>query len=71
MYFSSSGLNGLVVASLIVLFYSVSQALMSVVDYFMSYWSSHESLNRSIHTGWWYLLLAVLSVLTVYGRSLH
>ncbi|CAK4098502.1 unnamed protein product, partial [Aphanomyces euteiches] len=71
MYFSSSGLNGLVVASLIFLFYSASQALMSVVDYFMSYWSSHESLNRSIHTGWWYLLLAVLSVLTVYGRSLH
>ncbi|CAK4690823.1 unnamed protein product, partial [Aphanomyces euteiches] len=71
MYFSSSGLNGLVVASLIGLFYSVSQTLMSAMDYFMSYWSSHESLNRSIHTGWWYLLLAVLSVLTVYGRSLH
>ncbi|KAF0693441.1 Aste57867_15605 [Aphanomyces stellatus] len=71
MYFSSSGHTALTVVALIVLFYTTSQGLMSVMDWFMSYWSSHDSLNTSTSTGWWYIALAIASVITVYGRSLH
>ncbi|RHZ16347.1 hypothetical protein DYB31_015572, partial [Aphanomyces astaci] len=71
LYFSSSGMNGVVVAGLIVVFYTVSQILVSALDWFMSYWSNDPALNSSVSTGWWYILLAVVAVATVYGRSLH
>ncbi|ETV90240.1 hypothetical protein H310_14932 [Aphanomyces invadans] len=71
LYFTSSGRNGCVVASFIALFYTASQTLVSLLDWFMSYWSNDPTLNTSTSTGWWYIFLAVASVLTVYGRSLH
>ncbi|KAF0709173.1 hypothetical protein As57867_006048, partial [Aphanomyces stellatus] len=71
LYFGSSGYNGVVVMLSVLTFFTVSQAALSVTDWFMSYWSSHPTLNDSIRTGWYYLLCALVSICLVYGRSLY
>ncbi|KDO21874.1 hypothetical protein SPRG_12376 [Saprolegnia parasitica CBS 223.65] len=69
-YFGASGSNGLFVAVCIGVFFTVSQAVLVLTDWFMSYWASHTEMTASISSGYIYLGCALLSVLLVYGRSL-
>ncbi|EQC38124.1 hypothetical protein SDRG_04554 [Saprolegnia diclina VS20] len=70
-YFGASGYNGLVVAASIATFFTVSQTSLTMTDWFMSYWANHTEMRASISSGYMYLGCALLSVLLVYGRSLH
>ncbi|KAG6603009.1 ATP-binding Cassette (ABC) Superfamily [Phytophthora cinnamomi] len=75
-YFDESGLNGLVVIFLIVVFYTVSQAVRVVVDWWPSHWAKNMS-RRGIDPTYsgeafalWYVGLIVLATLLTLGRAL-
>ncbi|OQR86839.1 canalicular multispecific organic anion transporter, partial [Achlya hypogyna] len=70
-YFGASGASGVVVGASIVVFFVVSQTALSMTDWYMSYWSSHENLAAKLSSGWVYLGCALASVVLVYGRSLY
>ncbi|RLN14167.1 hypothetical protein BBO99_00006130 [Phytophthora kernoviae] len=75
-YFDESGMNGLVVILLVMVFYTVSQAVRVVVDWWPSHWAK-EMPRRGVDTTYsgkafalWYVgLIVVVTVLTL-GRAL-
>ncbi|KAG7393123.1 hypothetical protein PHYPSEUDO_012459 [Phytophthora pseudosyringae] len=72
-YFDESGVDGLVVFSLLVVFYTVSQAVRVVVDWWPSYWA--KNMPRPTYSGeafaLWYVGLIVLATLLTLGRALY
>ncbi|KAH9130242.1 hypothetical protein LEN26_008716, partial [Aphanomyces euteiches] len=71
MYFSSSGYNGLIVIATIVSIFTVAQVASAMTDWYMSYWSKNVALADSITTGWYYLLIAISSLVLFYIRSIY
>ncbi|OQR85599.1 ATP-binding Cassette (ABC) Superfamily, partial [Achlya hypogyna] len=70
-YLGSSGSNGYIVAAVIIGSFSVAQGGLSMMDWFMGYWSTHASMLANRAAPWIYLGIAVVSVLMVWGRSLY
>ncbi|RHY61547.1 hypothetical protein DYB30_010590, partial [Aphanomyces astaci] len=68
-YFHASGRNGGVVLATILAAYTLSQAELTLTDWFMGFWSSHTS-NSNLTSASIYVVLAVLSMGLVWGRSL-
>ncbi|RHZ02080.1 hypothetical protein DYB35_013566, partial [Aphanomyces astaci] len=68
MYFGSSGL--VVIVSILVIF-TTAQASSAMTDWYMSYWANNVALNSSISTGWYYLLIAISSLVLYYARSIY
>ncbi|OWZ10198.1 ABC transporter [Phytophthora megakarya] len=75
-YFDESGLNGLAVIFLVVVFYTVSQAVRVVVDWWPSHWAKNMS-RRGVDPTYsgeafalWYVGLIVLATVTTLGRAL-
>ncbi|RHY68303.1 hypothetical protein DYB30_013221, partial [Aphanomyces astaci] len=68
MYFGSSGL--VVIVSILVIF-TTAQASSAMTDWYMSYWANNIALNSSISTGWYYLLIAISSLVLYYARSIY
>ncbi|CAK4132204.1 unnamed protein product [Aphanomyces euteiches] len=71
LYFGSSGYNGLVVIISIITIFTVAQVAAAMTDWYMSYWSNHAALADSITTGWYYLLIAISSLVLYYIRSIY
>lgn len=75
-YFDESGLNGFVVIFLIVVFYTVSQAVRVVVDWWPSHWAKNMPRRGVDPTysgetyAWWYVGLIILATLMTLGRAL-
>ncbi|KAG1709638.1 hypothetical protein DVH05_020294 [Phytophthora capsici] len=72
-YFDESGMNGLVVIFLIIVFYTVSQAVRVVVDWWPGYWA--KNMPDPTYSGesfaLWYVGLIVLATLLTLGRALY
>ncbi|GMF19703.1 unnamed protein product [Phytophthora fragariaefolia] len=75
-YFDESGMNGLLVIFLIVVFYSVSQAVRVVVDWWPSHWAKNMT-RRGVDPSYsgetfalWYVGLIVMATLLTLGRAL-
>ncbi|KAK1940463.1 ABC transporter C family member 2 [Phytophthora citrophthora] len=72
-YFDESGMNGLVVIFLIIVFYTVSQAVRVVVDWWPGYWA--KNMPKPDYSGesfaLWYVGLIVLATLLTLGRALY
>ncbi|KUF99862.1 hypothetical protein AM588_10010321 [Phytophthora nicotianae] len=76
-YFDESGMNGLVVIFLIVVFYTVSQAVRVVVDWWPSHWAKNMP-RRDVDPTYsgedfalWYVALIVLATVLTLGRALY
>ncbi|RHY26039.1 hypothetical protein DYB32_007990 [Aphanomyces invadans] len=71
MYFGSSGYNGVVVILSIIVIFTAAQAAAAMTDWYMSYWANNIALNNSMTTGWYYLMIAISSLVLYYGRSIY
>ncbi|KAI9983317.1 hypothetical protein PInf_007277 [Phytophthora infestans] len=76
-YFDESGMNGLVVIFLIVVFYTVSQAVRVLVDWWPSHWPKNMP-RRDVDPTYsgedftlWYVGLIVLATVLTLGRALY
>ncbi|KAG7398177.1 hypothetical protein PHYBOEH_011500 [Phytophthora boehmeriae] len=71
-YFNESGMNGLVVILLVVLFYTGSQAVRVVVDWWPSHWA--KAMSDTTYSGeafaLWYVGLIVVAAMLTLGRAL-
>ncbi|RLN68925.1 hypothetical protein BBJ28_00023065, partial [Nothophytophthora sp. Chile5] len=75
-YFDESGVNGLVVIQLIVVFYIVSQAVRVLVDWWPGHWAN-EMPRRGVDPSYssktyalWYVGMIVVATLLTFGRAL-
>ncbi|ETV90676.1 hypothetical protein H310_14570 [Aphanomyces invadans] len=67
-YFSASGWNQWLVVAAIAAAYTLSQADLTMADWFMGYWAKHPGNNGSSTVT--YVVLAAMAMVLVWGRSL-
>ncbi|KAF1320970.1 Abc transporter c family member 2, partial [Globisporangium splendens] len=75
-YFDEVGFHGIVVLALFVVFYSVSQGVRTIVDWWQGHWARNmrregvDPTYSNLKFGMWYLGLIVLCCILIVGRGL-
>ncbi|OQS07230.1 ATP-binding Cassette (ABC) Superfamily, partial [Thraustotheca clavata] len=71
LYIQSSQWNVYFVVVSIFIVFSISQAVLAMLDWFMGYWSTHADLEARLMSAWIYCGIAAFSILLIWGRCAY